>query len=71
MSNVQQFLYDQSIEYANVVVPEMTRGVPLKSYTENSYDFPRNNSGFNPVAMISPNPVSTRVDEKNNNVVYN
>lgn len=69
MSTVQNFLFEQSKEYAKVVVPAMTRGVPLNDYTEKSYDFPRSHSLVNPTSKMSPNPVSTRVVQKNNNVV--
>lgn len=69
MSNVQKFLFDQSKEYAKVVVPVMTRGVPLKTYTEKSFDFPKNHAPLIPVSKVGPIPVSTRVVQKNFNVV--
>jgi hypothetical protein len=49
--------------------PQSTFG-PKKLYSETAYDFPSNHitaSQFNP----PPNPISTRVDVKNNNMGNN
>ena len=71
MSSVQSLIKMQAQEYAKIVVPEMTRGVPLKDYTEISYDFTVNHSNIKPVSQIGPLPTATRVQQKNNNIVYN
>ena len=64
-------MVDLSMQYPNVVVPATTRGVPLKAYTAKSYDFPNDHSNIKPVSLVSPLPISTRVDQKNNNIMYN
>jgi len=71
MSNVQKNIAAQAIDYSKVVVPAMTRGVPLKGYTDYPYDFPNNRSPLQPRSMVGPIPTSTRVEQKNNNIVYN
>lgn len=71
MSNVQKNIADQAKEYSKIVVPAMTRGVPLKGYTDRAYDFPSNHATLQPRSMIGPIPTSTRVEQKNNNIVYN
>jgi hypothetical protein len=68
MANIQGFIATQANEYSKIVVPMTTRGVPLKGYASNAYDFPTDHGLLKPTLRIQPIPESTRVIQKNNNI---